>query len=148
MNTIQALHVPAAGGRTFNLLGLTTTAKFTAADTGGAYILSEQTVPPGMGVPPHVHTKEDEVFFVLEGEIEFVVGDKVIVGKPGDVLHAPRGVVHGYKGAGATPARGMFMAIPGDIEAMFGEMAAWPQDAPPDMGKLAELCGRFGITFV
>ena len=148
MSTSQPLHVPAAGGRTFNLLGLPTTAKLTMADTGGAYILAEQTVPPGMGVPPHVHTREDEVFFVLEGEIEFVVGDRMVIGKAGDILHAPRGVPHGYKGAGTKPARARFMAIPGDIEAMFMEMANWPPDAPPDMGKLAEQCAKFGITFV
>ena len=46
------------------------------------------------------------------------------------------------------PARGRFMAIPGDIEAMFMEMASWPSDAPPDMGKLAEQCAKFGILFV
>lgn len=148
MPASQPLHVPAAGGRTFNLLGIPTTAKLAAADTGGAYILAEQTVPPGMGVPPHVHTREDEVFFVLEGEMEFVVGDQTVMGKAGDILHAPRGVPHGYKGAGSRPARARFMAIPGDIEVMFMEMATWPADTPPDMARLAELCAKFGITFV
>jgi quercetin dioxygenase-like cupin family protein len=148
MTPSQPLLVPAAGGHTYTMLGITTTAKLTAADTGGAYILAEQTVPSGLGVPPHVHTREDEVFWVLDGEIEFVVGDRVVIGKAGDVVHAPRGVVHGYKGAGDKPARAMLMAIPGDIEAMFNEIASWPGDAPPDMAKLTALCARFGISFV
>jgi quercetin dioxygenase-like cupin family protein len=142
------LHVPAAGGRTISLMGASTTIKLTAADTGGAYILSEQTLLPGVGVPPHVHTREDEVFFVLEGEIEFTVGDVKIVAKAGDIVHAPRDVAHGYMGAGGAPSRAWFMAMPADIEAMFSVMASWPADAPPDLSKLAALCGEFGITFV
>jgi quercetin dioxygenase-like cupin family protein len=147
MTPSQPLHVPAASGRIFHLMGAQTTVKLTSADTGGAYILSEQTLLPGVGVPPHVHTREDEVFFVLEGEIEFVVGDQKIIGKEGDILHAPRGVVHGYMGAGSAPSRARFMSIPGDIEAMFSEMATWPADAPPDMGKLTALCAEYGIRF-
>jgi quercetin dioxygenase-like cupin family protein len=144
----QPLHVSADSGRTFNLMGAHTTVKLTSADTGGAYILSEQTLQPGVGVPPHVHTREDEVFFVLEGEIEFVVGDKTVIGRAGDILHAPRDVVHGFRGAGSGPSRARFMAIPGDIEAMFDEMAGWPADAAPDVEKLTALCARFGIRFV
>lgn len=145
---LPALHIPAGSGPTFNLLGLETTVKVTAADSGGAYILSEQVIPPGMGVPPHVHTQEDEVFFVLEGEIEFLVGDKTVIGRAGDILHAPRHVPHAYKGAGVTPSRARFMAMPGDIEAMFAQLASWPSNEPPDLAKLAELCGKYGISFV
>ncbi len=144
----QALHIPAGTGATFNLLGLPTTIKVTSAQSGGAYVLYEQTVLPGMGVPPHVHTREDEVFFVLDGEVEFLAGTQTVIAKAGDILHAPRGVPHAYKGAGETPAKVRFMASPGDIEAMFAQIASWPADVPPDLGKLGELCGRFGISFV
>lgn len=62
--------VPASGGRSFHLLGTTNLAKLTAADTGGTYLLTEQVTPPGIGVPPHVHTREDEIFVILDGEYE------------------------------------------------------------------------------
>jgi hypothetical protein len=56
--------------------------------------------------------------------------------------------VHGYKGAGSGLACAVFMAILGDIKAMLLELEGWPQNAPPDVGRLAELCANFGITFV
>ena len=148
MISVLPLHIPAASGPVINILGIPTITKLTMADTGGAYILAEQTIPPGLGVPPHVHSREDEVFFVLEGEIEFLAGDRTVIGTAGDIVHAPRNVPHAYKAIGTTPARARFMALPGDIEAMFNEIAAWPQDAPPDMAKLGALCARFGIQFL
>ena len=142
------LHIPSGGGPAISILGLETTVKISARDSGGLMLLAEQTVVPGMGVPPHVHTREDEVFFVLDGEIEFVLGDRTFVGKAGDVVQAPRGVVHGYLGSGDRPARAYFMAIPAGIEPMFFEMASWPAGEPPDMEKLGALCAEFGISFV
>jgi quercetin dioxygenase-like cupin family protein len=144
----QALHIPDGTGTTFNILGISTTIKVTSSQSGGAYVLYEQSVPPGLGVPPHVHTREDEIFFVLEGEVEFLAGTQMLVAKAGDVVHAPRGVPHAYKAVGEAPARMRFMATPGDIEEMFAQLASWPSDAPPDLGKLGELCAKFGISFV
>lgn len=147
MSSLKALLIPADQGAAFNILGVPTVAKLNTADTGGAYIVAEQVVPPGMGVPPHVHTREDEIFFVLDGEVEFLAGDKMVVGRAGDIVHGPRDVPHSYKAVGNAPARMRFIAIPGDVEGMFQELAKWPP-GPPDMEKLAELCGRHGIRFV
>jgi len=146
--TLQALHIPEGSGANFNLLGLSTTIKVTAAQSGGAYVLYEQIVLPGMGVPPHVHTREDEVFFVLDGEVEFLAGDQSVIAKAGDVLHAPRGVPHAYKGVGEVPAKIRFLVSPGEIEGMFAQLASWPSDVPPDLAKLGDLCAKFGISFV
>lgn len=142
-----ALHIPTDAGATFNILGNTTTVKVTGADSGGSYVLYDQILNPGSGVPPHIHTREDEIFFVLEGEVEFLANDQVITARAGDVVHAPRDVPHAYKGVGATPARLRFMAMPAEIEGMFAQLASWPSDQPPDMTKLAELCGTYGIRF-
>lgn len=145
---LQALHIPDGSGATFNILGIPTTVKVTAAQSGGAYVLYEQIVPPGLGVPPHVHTREDEIFFVQDGEVEFLAGDQVVVARAGDVVHAPRNVPHAYKTLGNVPARIRFLALPGEIEDMFAQLASWPADEPPDLGKLGELCAKFGISFV
>lgn len=147
MSSQKVLLIRSDEGAAFNLLGIPTVAKFGATDTGGAYILSEQIIPPGMGVPPHVHTREDEIFFVLEGEVEFLAGDRVVIGRAGDIVHAPRDVPHSYKAAGDAPARVRFVAIPGGVEAMFRELAALPP-GPPDMVQLAEVCDRYGIRFL
>src|SRR5215475_5299526 len=63
-------------------------------DTGGAYCLLEVSLAPGIGVPRHTHTREDEAYFVLSGELEVKVGEKVFVLQPGDSLLAPRDIPH------------------------------------------------------
>jgi len=148
MSPANAILISECDGEAYNLLGMETVAKVTGEQTGGAWCLAEQTVPPGMGVPPHVHTREDEVFFVLEGEVEFLAGGETVVAKAGDIVSAPRGIPHAYQATGDSPARIRYMAMPSDIEGMFSEMAQWPADTPPDPEKLGELCGRFGIRFV
>lgn len=147
MSSQKVLLSRSSEGATFNILGIPTVAKFGTADTGGAYILSEQIIPPGMGVPPHVHTREDEIFFVIDGEVEFLAGDRVVVGQAGDIVHAPRDIPHSYKAVGDSPAHMRFLAMPGGLEEMFRELATWPP-GPPDMVQLTELCGRYGIRFV
>jgi mannose-6-phosphate isomerase-like protein (cupin superfamily) len=64
------------------------------ADTGGAYCLIEASLAPGVGVPRHMHTREDESYYVLSGELEVIVGGKVFVLKAGDSLMAPRDIPH------------------------------------------------------
>jgi len=135
-------------GLVLSLLGLETVVKVGCGDSGGSMFLAHQVVLPGMGVPPHVHTREDEVFFILEGEVEFLVGDEVLIARAGDVVQAPRGRPHGYRGAGEVPAKMWFLVTPGQIEGMFLEMAGWPAGEEPDPSRLADLCGRYGITFV
>jgi len=131
-----------------NLLGMPSRIMVDSVHSGGACFLVEQTVPPGAGVPPHVHSREDEVFFVQQGEIEFLLDGKVVTAGPGDVVYAPSHVPHSYRNPGEDPAEIRFLATPGGIAAMFTEMAGWPADEPPDPERLSELCGRFGIRFL
>src|SRR5215472_15429209 len=63
-------------------------------DTGGAYCLLEVALAPGVSVPRHTHTREDEVYFILAGELEVIVGNKPFVLRTGDTLMAPRGIPH------------------------------------------------------
>ncbi len=148
MPELVPLLVAAAGKKQFSLLGIPTSVLLDCDDTGGQYYLTEQVIPPGLGVPPHVHGREDELFFVLEGEVQFLAGDQQVIARSGDTVFAPREVPHAYQAIGEAPARMRFMAMPGNIQAMFEELSTWPSDAPPDMSKLEELCNRFGIQFV
>ena len=59
----------------------------TGADTGGAYCLLEVSLAPGIGVPRHIHTREDETYYVTSGELEVIIGDEVFVLKAGDTLY-------------------------------------------------------------
>ena len=67
-------HVPPGeGARSLWVMGVLVTYKIPSHRTGGAYALFEVATPPGAGPPPHIHHREDEVFYVLEGEYEFLI---------------------------------------------------------------------------
>src|SRR5262249_36226690 len=70
------------------------------ADTGGAYCLLEINLASVIGVPRHTHTREDEAYFVLAGELEVIVGDEKFVLRAGDTLMAPRGIPHQLRNSG------------------------------------------------
>jgi quercetin dioxygenase-like cupin family protein len=72
------------------------------ADTGGAYCLLEVSAAPGISVPRHTHTREDEAYFVLAGELEVTVGDSVFVLHAGDTLMAPRDIPHQLRNSGTS----------------------------------------------
>src|SRR5262249_44538140 len=72
------------------------------ADTGGAYCLLEVSLAPGMAVPRHTHTRGDVVYFFLVGELEFIVGEKSFLLRPGYTLLAPRDTPHELRNSGDT----------------------------------------------
>ena len=113
----------------------------TADDTGGDYFAMEGTVPPGAGPPPHIQTREEEMFFVLEGELTFRAGGKKVVGGPGTFLNIPRDVPHHFKNESDTTARVLIVFAPAGIEAMMEKMAADPTHYV-NIGK------EYGVEFV
>jgi quercetin dioxygenase-like cupin family protein len=95
------LHRPSGSGATYWGPGDLYRFLVTGEETGGAYFAMEAVVPPGGGPPPHIHRNEDETFYVLEGEVEFLLGDRIVTGGAGDFVNVPRGTVHRFP----TPAR-------------------------------------------
>jgi mannose-6-phosphate isomerase-like protein (cupin superfamily) len=69
----------------------------TGEETNGKYAMWEAIVPPGGGPPPHVHSREEEGFYILEGEITFTVGDERVVAKAGMFANMPVGTPHSFK---------------------------------------------------
>ena len=134
-------------GKTINVLGDIQTFKLTGKDTNGLFTLIEEYNTPGTMIPPHVHTKEDEIFKVLEGELELTVGDKTTVLKAGDLAFGPRNVPHSWKVIGDKNAKVILSVFPAGIEDMFEELSALPP-GPPDMEKVMEICARQGISFL
>jgi quercetin dioxygenase-like cupin family protein len=132
----------------FQFLNLPTLVRATAENTGGAFGLVESwDMPPGFASPYHTHSREDEAFYVLEGEMAFVCGGTWIKGGPGSFVFGPRGIAHGFKVVGNTPARMLLLATPGGFERFvidLSEPAGTPA-APPDMGKLMTVAQQYGI---
>jgi quercetin dioxygenase-like cupin family protein len=125
------------------------TVKATGAETGGAFGLMEHLGSPGTGAPPHVHHGEDEFFFILEGEANFLFDGKPIAGKPGTFLFLPRDIEHGFEVVGTTPCRMLVGFTPAGLENFFAEMGepaasrTPPAPAPPDMEKLFAQAAKY-----
>src|SRR5215470_17057680 len=96
-NENRVQHVTAGSGRVYWGPGDQIRFILTGAETGGAFFLADVSVPPGGGPPPHVHDREDETFYLLQGALTVWVGDQTIYASPGDCAHLPRGIVHSFR---------------------------------------------------
>jgi mannose-6-phosphate isomerase-like protein (cupin superfamily) len=98
--------------------------KATTQETGGNLFLIEHTNLLAGGPPLHLHHAQDEWFYVMEGEVQFQVGEKRLRLKAGDSVLAPRKVPHGFIGAGSTPAKMLIAFTPaGKMEQFFRDVA-------------------------
>jgi quercetin dioxygenase-like cupin family protein len=149
------LHRAAGTGATYVGPGDVYQFLVTGAETGGAYFAMEAIVAPGGGPPPHIHRYEDETFYVIEGDVEFLLGDRIVAGGAGDFVNVPRGTVHRFHNAGSARARLIVTFAPAGIEKFFEETldrAQDPTQAPPDnleevAARYVEAAPRYGIEF-
>lgn len=128
----------------------------TGEESGGAYFVMEALVPPGGGPPPHIHREEDETFYVLEGEVEFLLGDETVMARRGDFVNIPRGTVHRFRNTGMGTARLVLTFTPAGIERFFeATLEQAPNgatDAPDNVDEVsaryAAAAPAFGLEFV
>jgi mannose-6-phosphate isomerase-like protein (cupin superfamily) len=120
-----------------------------APETGGRYTLVEIVVPPDYATPLHAHRREDEAFWILDGEAVFDVGGETFDASVGSYLLAPRGVAHRFT-AGARGARILFLFTPGGFERYIeatSVAARQPTVPPADVTppeNVAEIARAFG----
>ena len=121
--------------------------KIDGEDLGGAVSIVEQPFEVGALVPPHIHTQEDEISVVLEGEVGFRSEEKEVVLGPGGYIVKPRGEVHAMWNAGKSPARIIEIITPGGFEGAMREVAAMAAAGPPDLEAMGEVAARYGMSF-
>ncbi len=139
------LVVPSGKGRVLNVLGHQATRKLTTHETGGSYFVFELVSPPGLGVPSHVHKREDEILWVVDGEFEVTLGERSLNVGGGTVLYLPRRVPHGFTNVGTRRGKTVFTVVPGaSFEKFFDELAALPSEAP-DMARVAAIFAKYGM---
>jgi quercetin dioxygenase-like cupin family protein len=149
MATNQERHgIPAGAGDSVAIGGLGVVYKISGNQTGGAFAIVEHPLLVGaLAGPPHTHTHEDEMSLVLEGEIGVQLGDEVFTAPTGAYVVKPRGVPHTFWNAGSTPARIQEIITPAGFEEYFREVAAaLAPGGPPDVAKLMEVAGRYGLV--
>lgn len=129
--------------------------KATAADTGGQMTIVEMTEPPGAEAPMHVHHREDEAFWVLDGDVTFQVGDTTIEAHAGDYAFGPRDIPHRYT-VGDAGCRMLFICTPGGFENLVLAMSEPagsrtlppPSDEVPDMERIAAIAEANGCELL
>jgi quercetin dioxygenase-like cupin family protein len=136
-----------AEGTLLQILGNPQRHKVVGDDTDNQIFEWVDELTPGSGIPPHVHTKEDEIFRVLKGEVELMVDGKTTLLKKGDMAFAPKNLVHSWKVVGEQKATMWVSAFPSGMEHMFHELHALPP-GPPDFEKVSKICETYGIRFV
>jgi quercetin dioxygenase-like cupin family protein len=126
----------AGDGRAVWVVGDHYTVKCSGDDTGGAMTLIEVLVPPGSGPPPHIHRREDEMFYVLAGEFEVSINDQRSSAGPGSWVTLAKGSLHHFKNIGATPGKLLIIATPAGLDQFFLEAGREATDTSPASGAV------------
>lgn len=134
-------------GLTFTMLGTTMRLIASGAETGGRYTVMQQVTPVGWGPPRHVHSREDEIFYILEGSYEVHCGDVRRTVSAGACAILPRGVPHGFRNTGSTPGRFVFVIAPAGLENYFIAVSKLGP-LPPSPADLAKLAEPYGLTLL
>jgi quercetin dioxygenase-like cupin family protein len=145
-----------AQGRTVAVVGDVYRFLATGEDTNGKYALWEAIVPPGGGPPPHTHSREEEGFYVLEGEITFTMGDQCLVASAGMFANMPVGTPHAFKKESRKAAKLLISFAPAGLEEMFFEfgvpLAEGATTASPptkeEIEKLLAIAPGYGIEIL
>jgi quercetin dioxygenase-like cupin family protein len=149
------VHVPPSGGRrSLWVLGELLTPKIPGQRTGGAYALFEVATQPGAGPPPHIHHREDESLYVLEGEFEFLAGSETMRVGAGSLIYVPKGTLHAHKNVGEDVGRMLMSQTPGGLYERFFEEVGKPMDGEagllsfedqPYVERIVEIAAECGI---
>jgi quercetin dioxygenase-like cupin family protein len=155
MTRLPTLQKPTEG-RTIAVVGDVYRFLATGDNTHGTYAMWEAIVPPGGGPPPHVHSREEEGFYILEGDITLQGGDERIVATAGMFVNMPIGMPHSFKNESSKAAKMLIMVAPAGLENMFFEIGAPLADGstsalPPtqeEIEKLLKTAPKYGIEIL
>ena len=129
-----------------DLAGTAARSKYSFPTPPGRVQAFEQVTPPGWGPPRHIHSREDEIFYILDGSYELHVGDERRTVSAGASAILPRNIPHAFRNVASTPSRLVFVVTPGGLEEYFLAVAKFsPAPNPPQLVALAR---PFGLTLL
>lgn len=142
--------VPPNGGLALLAGGSGTVFKLFSEAAGGRLSLVEHPIDPGVLVPPHIHSREDQISLILEGTVDMLVGESTYRCPPGTYITKPRGLPHAFWNPTMRPARLLEISVPGGVEhymrSLFEHLLA--AAGSPDPRTLRGLADDYGITLV
>jgi quercetin dioxygenase-like cupin family protein len=151
----EPLVLPPGGGERIWITGDRMLIKATAAETRGAFTMLEVLTPPGSGPPPHIHEREDEAFYVLDGRFELLIDEQPHPLEQGAFALVPAGTVHRFRNVGDDPGLMLVLFSPGGLEGFFrqaGVPAADDGPAPPvaaaEIARTEVAAQRYGLRVI
>lgn len=132
------------------------TFKAVGENTGERYALFEVLIMPQGGTPPHIHGRENESFYVQEGELEFKLDTEIINATAGTFLFSPKGQLHSFTNTTANPAKILLWVTPAGFEKFVAEVSAVAKDpiapAPPlnpeDLERIVTVARKYGVEIL
>jgi len=147
--SLNPLIVQPGQGKELHAFGNVMSVMLGGEQTGNSLTICSEVTPPGGGPPVHVHTREDEIFLVIEGRISYFANEMWTEVGPGGVVYLPRGSVHCFRNIGETPSRHWVITTPSGFEVFFARCAdEFGKGGPPDMGRIAEIFSEHSILMV
>jgi mannose-6-phosphate isomerase-like protein (cupin superfamily) len=142
-------------GESYWVLGDLYTFKVTGKQTNGVFTVIEQIIKPQSGPPPHIHHREDEVFYVIDGKFSFLNGDKQDVFDAGATIYVPKGTLHTFQNIDKQPGRLLVLITPAGLEEFFyaigtpaADMATPPDFDPAVIEKGMQLAKDYHMSIV
>jgi quercetin dioxygenase-like cupin family protein len=135
-------------GKVVKVLGDQVRIKVASAGSPHGMAIVVVDVPPGSGTPCVTHAKEEEVYFLLEGELFMHTPTERHTLQPGDMVHLPPGTPHGYRNPGDAVARFLAWTVGGPMDRFFTSMAERVQELPRDLGVMQEVLQAFCVSRV
>ena len=155
MSTTNAILLNQGQGQAYWVLGDLYTFKATGKQTSNAFTVIDQVIQPLGGPPPHIHHREDEAFYVLEGKFSFMSGNEERVLETGGFAYIPKGTMHTFKNVGQQPGRLLVTITPAGLEEFFyaigtplTDAAAPPAPDPALPEKLLRLAKQHNMEVV
>ena len=149
----SVIHLAPGEGRSLWFTTDLYTAKAVSEDTKGAFSLWEITAAPQSGPPPHIHHHQNESYYVLEGEFEFLDNDSTFTAGAGSFVYLPKGCLHMHRNAGDTPARALVQVASAGLERFIEEVgmpvtdvsSPPPPPEPQELERIVMIAQKYGI---
>ena len=147
---VSAQQVPPPGSpRSFDFLGFNATILLAGSDTGGTSTTMKIQIPAHAAPPPHIHTREDEVYIINSGTFQFFMDGVCLQAGPGASVYMPKGHAHTFKNISKHAGEQLMIVYPAGLEQFFLDVHELGLKMPQDFAKLNELSNsKYGINFL
>jgi quercetin dioxygenase-like cupin family protein len=149
MDPLRPVIVQPGQGNDLHAFGDLLSVMLAGEQTGSALTVMFDITPPGGGPPLHVHSREDELFLVVEGRLSYFAENHWTEVEPGGAVFLPRGSIHTYRNIGDAPSKHWIITAPSGFEKFFACCAEeFGKSGGPEMSRITEIHRDYGIEIL